>query len=79
LLRREIMIRAFGNKGCVAMYRYQIRIIDDRQRPFLIWFGPDSTYQALSQTRQLARHGDIVEVWRDDECVHREKMGPQGR
>jgi hypothetical protein len=61
------------------MYHYQIRITDDRQRPFLIWIGPDSTYRALSQSRQLARHGDTVEVWRDDECVHRETMSGQTR
>lgn len=56
------------------MYQYQVRITDDRQRTFLIWVAPASTYRALSRSRLLARHGDTVEVWRDDECVHREKM-----
>jgi hypothetical protein len=57
------------------MYQYQIRVTDERQRPFLIWVGPASTYRALSRLRELAQDGDIVEVWRDDECVHREKLG----
>ena len=57
------------------MYHYQVRITDDRQRPFLIWFAPASTYRALSRLRQLAEDGHTVEVWRNDECVHREKMG----
>ena len=64
------------------MYHYQVRITDDRQRPFLIWFSPASTYRALSRLRQLAEDGHIVEVWRNDECVHREKMGadaPRGK
>lgn len=57
------------------MYHYQIRITDERKRPFLIWVAPASTYRALSRFRELAEDGDTVEVWRNDECVHREKMG----
>lgn len=57
------------------MYQYQIRVTDERQRPFLIWVSPASTYRALSRLRELARDGDTVEVWRNDECVHREKLG----
>lgn len=57
------------------MYQYQVRITDDRQRTFLIWFAPDSTYRALSRLRLLAENGETVEVWRDDECVHRETVG----
>lgn len=59
------------------MYQYQIRVTDERQRPFLIWVGPASTYRALSRLRDLAQDGDTVEVWRDDECVHRETLGAE--
>lgn len=59
------------------MYQYQIRVTDERQRPFLIWVGPASTYRALSRLRELAEDGHTVEVWRDDECVHREKLGEE--
>jgi hypothetical protein len=72
----------FSRGSRVAMYHYQVRITDDRQRPFLIWFAPASTYRALSRLRQLAEDGHTVEVWRNDECVHREKMGaevPRGK
>jgi hypothetical protein len=57
------------------MYQYQVRVTDERQRTFLIWVGPASTYRALSRLRELAEDGDTVEVWRDEECVHREKLG----
>ena len=55
------------------MHDYQIRILKPSSVAPLIWAAPHpSTYAALCKARNNAAEGDVVEVWRDDQCVHRE-------
>jgi hypothetical protein len=55
------------------MRNYEIRISKSKFRPSIIWASPHpSAYSALCRARELANNGLTLEVWRDDECVHRE-------
>jgi hypothetical protein len=65
------------------MYAYEVRIcrpshvaLPGQGPAALIWVAPHpSTYVAFCQARAHAALGEIVEVWRDHQCVHREVMG----
>ena len=58
------------------MHDYEIRVCKNATRAPLIWAAPHpSTYTALCKARTYAAEGDVVEVWRDDQCVHREVVG----
>lgn len=54
------------------MSDFEIRISRTSRAP-LIWASPQpSTYAALCKARAHAAAGDVLEVWRDHQCVHRE-------
>ena len=58
------------------MYAYEIRILKNTCPPAVIWVSPHpSTYAALCMARAHAALGEVVEVWRDHQCVHREVIG----
>ena len=57
------------------MSDYEIRICRPAAPASLIWASQHpSTYAALVKARTLAGEGGVVEVWRGDECVHRETI-----
>ena len=58
------------------MHDFEIRISKPTAPLSLIWASPHpSTYAALCKARAHAAKGDVLEVWRDSECVHREVVG----
>ena len=58
------------------MNEYEIRITRSSFATKLIWAAPHpSTYSALCKVRDYAGQGDVLEVWRGTECVHREVVG----
>jgi hypothetical protein len=67
------------------MHEYVIRVLKAHShsemlcgvpgRRVLIWAAPHpSTFEALRMARRFAGKGDIVEVWRDHDCVFRETV-----
>jgi hypothetical protein len=58
------------------MSDFEIRVHRAASAGPLIWAQPHpSTYAALCRARAHAAPGDVVEVWRDLQCVHREVVG----
>lgn len=58
------------------MSNFEIRILRESSPASLIWASPHpSTYAALCKARAHAAQGDVLEVWRDHQCVHREVVG----
>jgi len=58
------------------MHEFQIRVSRSQRAVAVIWVAPHpSTLNALDTVRATASPGNIVEVWRDDDCVHREVIG----
>lgn len=58
------------------MSDFEIRLSRPSAGAPLIWAAPHpSTYAALCKARAHAAPGDVVEVWRDHQCVHREVVG----
>jgi hypothetical protein len=59
----------------VVMYEFEVRVLKEDHKPSLILPGPHaSVLTALKTARQLAKEGDILEVWRDFDRVHREQL-----
>jgi hypothetical protein len=61
------------------MSDYQIRVFKDNARVALVWVSPSSTFAALHRVREFAQRGHTLEVWRNDECVHREVIDRSGQ
>jgi hypothetical protein len=54
------------------MHAFEVRILKANQKPSLILVAPTSVVKALHTARLLAKGDNIVEVWRDNDCVHYE-------
>jgi hypothetical protein len=57
------------------MSDFQVLVSKENVGPLFVWVSPTSTYAAFRRARELSLKGDLVEVWRDDMCVHREIVG----
>jgi hypothetical protein len=55
------------------MHDFKVRVLNGRGRPSVILVGPHaSVLEALQTARSVSFPGDILEVWRDDDRVHKE-------
>jgi hypothetical protein len=61
------------------MYNYEVRVLTAERQPSLILVGPHhSIMKAFRTARKLASDGQIVQVWRDYDCIHSEYRGAPG-
>jgi hypothetical protein len=57
------------------MYDFEVRVLSSDGRPCVILTGPHaSVLEALQTARAVSFPGNILEVWRDNDRVHREQF-----
>jgi len=57
------------------MHAFEVRILKQDQKPSRILVGQHtSVVKALKTARRVAKGGNILEVWRDNDCVHHEQL-----
>ena len=58
--------------GCLAMNRYQIRILRAAGETVLLENSYASDFAAVRRAQRAAEEDDRVEVWRGMECIYSE-------
>ena len=57
------------------MHAFEVRVLKQDQITSRVRVGRHaSVFKALKTARLVAKGGNILEVWRDNDCVHHEQL-----